>query len=1567
MVRVASQWNTWQNAVNDELGGTGQSNDPPKYMAVPGNHDNLASSSGSSNWKKYLPGQQRYGNNGAFFVLDYEDARLILLNSEGSITGSQLDMLQDAIDNNPKQWLFAVWHHPIFPFGAKSYEDSIHDNWGIPLYEGGADIIFTGHAHYYVRTKKLQLNGQEHPPEDSGHGTVQVITGNGGAPLYGIDAGSNDYMMAGSTGDYGYTELTVDGDTLYLRHINDKGAVVDEASYRSNPKSVTAEPCHGCANALMTDEMHTTGDWLESSNGQYRFYLQGDGNLVLRNQQSGQALWSSGTNGQGGTRLVLQGDGNLVLYTAANAPVWASSTVGSGANELRLNDDGSLALYQGASVVWSVPSNNNAGGKIPSAQGSFSWGDTPVDYKSTGGLTNGGLKQTPAKAGDYEIVSFGASHGGGTGKVNEYFDQNKMINQGFQAIGVRGEEDKKVEMWIRKNSGQNDIDIPSDARAYDFFVLDGNDIQIDLGNIKVKTVNSGGDSYQVPNPGGSGLKILSYFSDDSAELTNIGNGTLVFQEWGFGDGDGLATALYAPGQEPPSSIEINYHDGGGRQYVGIMATYEGSPTVGGDVTDSDDDGIEDASDNCPDNANANQADTDGDGIGDVCDSENGGTVDASTLDKKIMAGYQGWFNADGDGAGRGWRHWGDGSGNTPNADNITIDMWPDLREYDADELYNTAFKYSNGSTAGLYSAYTPKTVERHVKWMQDYGIDGVFVQRFIGEATGSFRGVRDRVLQNVRAGAEKYGRVFANMYDISGGDTGSLVDDIKNDWKHLVDDLGITESSRYLHHNGRPVLSIWGFNTNRRPGTASQALELIRWLTTDAPAKYRVTVKLGVNDDWRGHSADWQAAYRSADIISPWAVGRYGDNSGADNFRNKKIEPDLADLNGADIDYMPVVFPGFSWWNLKGEKFNHIKRNGGRFLWRQFYNAIDAGCNMVYVAMFDEVDEGTAIYKVAENDSQTPTTGQFVTLDEDGEDLPSDWYLRLTGEAAKMLRNQIGLTSTIPIDPDETGGESNQKPRADAGSDQSVTAGDAVTLNGKSSADPDGSIVSYLWEQIDGTAVQLSNSGSPKATFSAPAVGNSGDDLTFRLTVTDDGGLTDSDTCIVEVTPEPVSDSDDDGVPDDQDEFPYDADEYLDTDGDGEGNNADTDDDNDGMPDDWELAYGLNPLKDDADADLDEDDVSNINEFEAGTAPDQAEGNLKPDTPALLMPENGAAVGLTPQFETGDFSDPNDNDDHRFTQWMVTRAFDGVCVFDVTSNSSLTMLTLPRHVLEEDTEYIWKARHIDNHKMPSEWSEEREFISGPADHDTDKNGVPDVQEVSDSLDLDADGTSDIEQTDIKCVSMPYGDDEEQICISIQDAQNIEAIVSLEVQDPADPALNSATNGKPNYFEFGLLDFKLLVSNPGDETTVTIYLSRPAYVEGNIFKYDPVNEIWLDYSGYTEFSDSRQVVELTLRDGGFGDADGIENGIIVDPLAFGSETDPGGGGSSSSPVEDLVDGILPNDLSCFITAATDGINDRRPGSLWQEIRGAELWLLFMTIVLGFVAQAVLAGGNLNRKL
>ena len=155
-------------------------------------------------------------------------------------------------------------------------------------------------------------------------------------------------------------------------------------------------------------------------------------------------------------------------------------------------------------------------------------------------------------------------------------------------------------------------------------------------------------------------------------------------------------------------------------------------------------------------------------------------------------------------------------------------------------------------------------------------------------------------------------------------------------------------------------------------------------------------------------------------MISPWSVGRYKDGAQADAHRRLVLEADLAELNELGIDYMPVVFPGFSWGNLRSDAslLNEVPRRRGDFYWRQVYNAVDAGSTMVYGAMFDEVDEGTAMFKLAPTSAELPIDAQFLALDADGgEPLPSDWYLRLARAATEVLQGQRQLTEEIPISP----------------------------------------------------------------------------------------------------------------------------------------------------------------------------------------------------------------------------------------------------------------------------------------------------------------------------------------------------------------------------------------------------------------------------------------------------------------------------------------------------------------------------------------------------------------------
>ncbi len=419
--------------------------------------------------------------------------------------------------------------------------------------------------------------------------------------------------------------------------------------------------------------------------------------------------------------------------------------------------------------------------------------------------------------------------------------------------------------------------------------------------------------------------------------------------------------------------------------------------------------------------------------------------------------------------------------------------------------------------------------------------------------------------------------------------------------------------------------------------------------------------------------------------------------------------------------------------------------------------------------------------------------------------------------------------------------------------------------------------------------------------------------------------------------PPPLADSDGDGVPDDQDHFPFDPNETIDTDGDGLGNNADPDDDNDGMPDSWEILYGLNPLENDGLQDPDGDGIINLNEYLGGTTPDTFDESAKPDTPILLSPIDEEIAPLAPVLQTDAFSDPDGADFHTATQWQIFRADDQVCVLDKTSRLSLTALTVPKLVLDEDTAYAWRARFIDNHGLASEWSENAGFTTELNPADADGNGIPDDQEVGAALDLDENGTPDSYQNDIKCVSVEGGS--AQIGISIQNAEPIQSIVSLELQGSEEIQSRQVSVEPPSNLPYGLISFKLIVDEPGDEVVATLHLSQAAPPGAQWLKYDPIEDVWQDYSDYTEFSIDRKRVFLRLLDGGFGDADGIANGIIVDPLALGAPsltaTEITGGGGSGA--------------GCFIgVVAPDTSLEKSPDS-WYWI-GMLIWPLTVMVLL-----------------
>jgi len=388
-------------------------------------------------------------------------------------------------------------------------------------------------------------------------------------------------------------------------------------------------------------------------------------------------------------------------------------------------------------------------------------------------------------------------------------------------------------------------------------------------------------------------------------------------------------------------------------------------------------------------------------------------VNCKTLIGKVLCGYQGWFTAEGDGAGRGWRHWGKGRRFEPGR--CTIDLWPDVSDLGPDERYATAFRHADGRPAEVFSSLNRKTVLRHWRWMQQYGIDGAFVQRFV---TGLSRPQGQRhvntVLGHCREGANRYGRTYAVMYDLSGMGAGQMAR-VRDDWRRLVRRMHITADPAYLHHKSRPVVAVWGFGfSDGRRYTPAEGLPLVDFFKND-PDAGACAVLLGVPSYWRTlerdcvRDATMHALVAKADILSPWTVGRYATPERARQHGERVWTADVAWCRERGIAYMPVVFPGFSWHNMKpAASLNQIPRRGGAFLWAQYVAARKAGATMVYQAMFDEVDEGTAIFKCT-ND---PPVGASKFLTYEG--LPSDHYLRLVGLATRMLRGRTPMPERLP-------------------------------------------------------------------------------------------------------------------------------------------------------------------------------------------------------------------------------------------------------------------------------------------------------------------------------------------------------------------------------------------------------------------------------------------------------------------------------------------------------------------------------------------------------------------------
>jgi hypothetical protein len=374
-------------------------------------------------------------------------------------------------------------------------------------------------------------------------------------------------------------------------------------------------------------------------------------------------------------------------------------------------------------------------------------------------------------------------------------------------------------------------------------------------------------------------------------------------------------------------------------------------------------------------------------------------------------------------------------------------------------------------------------------------------------------------------------------------------------------------------------------------------------------------------------------------------------------------------------------------------------------------------------------------------------------------------------------------------------------------------------------------------------------------------------------------------------------DQDGDDYPNSQDAFPNDPNEWIDTDGDNIGNNADTDDDGDGMPDYWEIEHGFSSLIYNADDDPDRDGVSNIDEYENGTPP----LNYHPVIPELISPVSQASP-LTTTLQTGPFNDVNETDTHYASDWQLSKEvrFENL-VYNIKTTGNQLKIDLPNFLLDPNTTYFWRVRHYDNYKESSLWAT-AQFQT--TDLKNFAHGVPVDQNVPDDVDLDNNGVYDNLQAPIKSLTSIIGN----VQVGMRSESPDQFTISVARSIDPDKRI-AETQNRPAELPFGMLEFKIHVATPGDIAVVTVHYSSALPENALWYTYNP-HHGWKSYM--PQMSVDRTIITLMLKDGGDSDIDGLSNGVIVDPSGPGI---PPSESSGSASTPELIDDV--DNGSCFI--------------------------------------------------
>jgi 3',5'-cyclic AMP phosphodiesterase CpdA len=215
---------------------------------------------GSEYQKSFLASAGENYPRSAMFSFDYGSSHWTVLDGDPYVDWRNLELrkwVENDISSSQAKWKFVSFHQPAFSFDAEHAREQRMRLLADIFQRTGVDLIFAGHAHDYQRTKPITFHPQirdglpyMHPngtvsgetiydkqfdgiKDTTPHGLIHIVTGGGGALLYGKDkrkdpeVASPDFIDKFVSNTHSLTRCEVNGSRLELRQISENGAVID--------------------------------------------------------------------------------------------------------------------------------------------------------------------------------------------------------------------------------------------------------------------------------------------------------------------------------------------------------------------------------------------------------------------------------------------------------------------------------------------------------------------------------------------------------------------------------------------------------------------------------------------------------------------------------------------------------------------------------------------------------------------------------------------------------------------------------------------------------------------------------------------------------------------------------------------------------------------------------------------------------------------------------------------------------------------------------------------------------------------------------------------------------------------------------------------------------------------------------------------------------------------------------------------------------------------------------------------------------------------------------------------